>query len=59
MRLPRFVGDRITRQAIMSELRMECDSATATDDLPTVSSRPEQMDQAIDEALDCDKFRAP
>ncbi|MGE0736935.1 MAG: enoyl-CoA hydratase/isomerase family protein, partial [Alphaproteobacteria bacterium] len=26
MRLPRFVGDRITRQAIMYERRLECDS---------------------------------
>lgn len=26
MRLPRFVGDRIARQAIMSERRIECDS---------------------------------
>src|SRR3989454_2220699 len=27
LRLPRFVGDRIARQAIMSERRFECDSA--------------------------------
>jgi (3,5-dihydroxyphenyl)acetyl-CoA 1,2-dioxygenase len=26
MRLPRFVGDRLARQAIFSELRIECDS---------------------------------
>jgi len=26
LRLPRFVGDRIARQAIMAELRIECDS---------------------------------
>jgi thioesterase DpgC len=26
MRLPRFVGDRVTRQAIMFEKRLECDS---------------------------------
>ena len=26
LRLPRFVGDRIARQAIMNELRIECDS---------------------------------
>jgi thioesterase DpgC len=27
LRLPRFVGDRIARQAIMAERRLECDSA--------------------------------
>ena len=27
LRLPRFTGDRIARQAIMAELRFECDSA--------------------------------
>src|SRR2546427_10372284 len=27
LRLPRFTGDRIARQAIMSERRFECDSA--------------------------------
>jgi thioesterase DpgC len=27
LRMPRFVGDRITRQAIMNELRIECASA--------------------------------
>jgi thioesterase DpgC len=27
LRLPRFVGDRIARQAILAELRIECDSA--------------------------------
>jgi thioesterase DpgC len=26
LRLPRFVGDRIARQAVMAELRIECDS---------------------------------
>jgi len=27
LRLPRFVGDRIARQAVMAELRIDCDSA--------------------------------
>jgi len=26
LRLPRFTGDRIARRAIMSELRLDCDS---------------------------------
>jgi thioesterase DpgC len=51
MRLPRFVGDRVTRQAIMSELRMECDSATGRMICDRIVE-PEQMDQAIDEAVE-------
>jgi (3,5-dihydroxyphenyl)acetyl-CoA 1,2-dioxygenase len=51
MRLPRFVGDRITRQAIMSELRIECDSATGRMICDRIVE-PEQIDQAIDEAVE-------
>jgi thioesterase DpgC len=51
MRLPRFVGDRITRQAIMSELRIECDSATGRMICDRIVE-PERMDQAIDEAVE-------
>jgi len=49
--MPRFVGDRITRQAIMSELRIECDSATGRMICDRIVE-PEQMDQAIDEAVE-------
>ncbi len=51
MRMPRFVGDRITRQAIMSELRIECDSATGRMICDRIVE-PEQMDEAIDEAVE-------
>src|SRR5476649_2536652 len=51
MRLPRFVGDRITRQAIMTELRIECDSATGRMICDRIVE-PEQIDQAIDEAVE-------
>src|SRR5450432_3550669 len=51
MRMPRFVGDRITRQAIMSELRIECDSPTGRMICDRIVE-PEQMDQAIDEAVE-------
>jgi (3,5-dihydroxyphenyl)acetyl-CoA 1,2-dioxygenase len=44
MRLPRFVGDRIARQAIMSERRIECDS-------------PEGR-MICDEIVDADKIEA-
>ena len=51
MRMPRFVGDRITRQAIMSELRIECDSAAGRMICDRIVE-PEQMDEAIDEAVE-------
>src|SRR5260370_8469182 len=50
MRMPRFVGDRITRQAIMSELRIECDSATARM-ICDRSAEPDQIDQPLNEPV--------
>ncbi len=46
LRLPRFVGDRIARQAIMAELRIECDSAHGRLICDEIV-RPEDMDAAI------------
>jgi (3,5-dihydroxyphenyl)acetyl-CoA 1,2-dioxygenase len=51
MRMPRFVGDRVTRQAIMTERRIECDSATGRMICDRIVE-PEQMDQAIDETVE-------
>jgi len=42
MRLPRFTGDRIARQAIMYGRRLECDSRKAADLRRDAS--PENMD---------------
>jgi (3,5-dihydroxyphenyl)acetyl-CoA 1,2-dioxygenase len=50
MRLPRFVGDRIARQAIMSERRIECDS-DAGRMICDLIVEPDQMDQAIDDVI--------
>ena len=50
MRMPRFVGDRITRQAIMSERRIDCDSEAGRMICDRVVA-PEQMDSAIDEVV--------
>jgi (3,5-dihydroxyphenyl)acetyl-CoA 1,2-dioxygenase len=46
LRLPRFVGDRIARQAIMAELRIECDSAHGRLICDEIV-RPGDMDAAI------------
>jgi enoyl-CoA hydratase/carnithine racemase len=46
LRLPRFVGDRIARQAIMAERRLECDSAEGRLICDEVVA-PSEMDGAI------------
>jgi thioesterase DpgC len=51
MRLPRFVGDRIARQAIMYGRRLDCDSAEGRMICDEVVP-PEQMDQALARAID-------
>lgn len=50
MRLPRFVGDRIARQAVMSERRIDCDSEAGRMICDRIVA-PDQIDQAIDEAI--------
>jgi thioesterase DpgC len=51
LRLPRFVGDRIARQAIMAELRIECASAQGR--LICDQSVPaREMDHAISETVE-------
>ncbi len=51
LRLPRFVGDRIARQAIMAERRFECDSAEGRLICDEVVA-PADMDAAIKRAVD-------
>lgn len=51
MRMPRFVGDRITRQAIMMERRLDCDS-DAGRMICDLVVKPHEMDQAIDDAVE-------
>jgi len=46
LRLPRFVGDRIARQAIMAERRIECDSPTGLMICDEIVAS-EEMDSAI------------
>ena len=46
LRLPRFVGDRIARQAVMAERRIACDSAEGRMICDEVDS-PEKIDAAI------------
>ncbi|HXI35851.1 MAG TPA: enoyl-CoA hydratase/isomerase family protein [Burkholderiales bacterium] len=46
LRLPRFVGDRIARQAIMNERRLDCDSAAGRMICDEIVP-PEDMDAAI------------
>ena len=51
LRMPRFVGDRVTRQAIMNELRIECASPAGRmicDDLVPASA----MDAAVDNIVE-------
>ena len=47
MRLPRFVGDRITRQAIQYERRIECDSPEGRLICDEIVA-PGEMDAALD-----------
>lgn len=51
MRLPRFVGDRIARQAIMHGRRLDCDSPEGRLICDEVVP-PEQMDQALARVID-------
>jgi (3,5-dihydroxyphenyl)acetyl-CoA 1,2-dioxygenase len=51
LRLPRFVGDRLARQAIFYERRFECDSAEGRMLCDRIVA-PEQMDEAIDETVE-------
>jgi thioesterase DpgC len=51
LRLPRFVGDRIARQAIMAERRLECDSAEGRLICDEVVA-PSKMDAAIARVVD-------
>ena len=51
MRMPRFVGDRMTRQAIMAERRIDCDSEAGRL-ICDLIVRPDQMDAAISDAIE-------
>src|SRR5678815_3559292 len=51
LRLPRFVGDRIARQAILAELRIECASAEGRMICDEVVS-PAEMDSAISRTVE-------
>ncbi|HET7764128.1 MAG TPA: enoyl-CoA hydratase/isomerase family protein [Burkholderiales bacterium] len=51
LRLPRFVGDRIARQAIMAELRIECDSPAGRLVCDEIVA-PSDMDGAIEGAVE-------
>ncbi len=51
LRMPRFVGDRMTRQAILYERKLECDSAEGRlicDEIAPVA----EMDAAVDRVVD-------
>jgi len=51
LRLPRFVGDRIARRAVMAELRIECDSAEGRLICDELVAQPD-MDAAIERVVD-------
>jgi thioesterase DpgC len=51
LRLPRFVGDRIARQAIMAERRIECDSPEGRLVCDEIVPQ-EEMDAAIERVVD-------
>ncbi len=51
LRLPRFVGDRIARQAIMAERRLDCDSPEGRLVCDEVVA-PSEMDAAIERAVE-------
>jgi len=51
LRLPRFVGDRIARQAIMAERRIECDSPEGRLICDEIVA-PAEMDAAIERVVD-------
>ncbi|HEY6822550.1 MAG TPA: enoyl-CoA hydratase/isomerase family protein [Burkholderiales bacterium] len=50
LRMPRFVGDRITRQAIMNERRIDCASAEGRMICDEIVP-PAQMDAALDDIV--------
>lgn len=50
MRMPRFVGDRITRQAIQYERRLDCDSPEGRLICDEVVA-PQDMDAALDKVI--------
>ena len=51
MRMPRFVGDRVTRQAIMAELKIDCDSIPGRM-ICDLIVKPEEIDRAVDDAVE-------
>jgi thioesterase DpgC len=51
LRLPRFVGDRITRQAILYERKLECDSAEGRLICDEIAPAAE-MDAAVDRVVE-------
>jgi thioesterase DpgC len=51
LRLPRFVGDRIARQAIMAELRIECASAAGRMICDEIISN-KKMDEAVNATVE-------
>jgi thioesterase DpgC len=51
MRLPRFVGDRIARQAILLERRLDCDSPEGRLICDEVVA-PDAVDAALERAID-------
>lgn len=51
LRLPRFVGDRVTRQAIMADRRIECDSEFGRLICDLIVP-PEELDGAIADVID-------
>lgn len=51
LRLPRFVGDRIARQAILAERRIDCDSEAGRLICDEIVP-PERMDEAINAMVD-------
>ncbi len=50
LRMPRFVGDRITRQAIMAERRIDCDSDVGRMICDLIVP-PGEVDKAIDDVV--------
>jgi thioesterase DpgC len=50
MRMPRFVGDRITRQAIMAERRIDCDSDVGRM-ICDLIVKPNEMDAAVEDVV--------
>jgi thioesterase DpgC len=51
LRMPRFVGDRVTRQAIMADRRLDCDSDVGRMICDLVVP-PEEMDKAINDTIE-------